>query len=165
MAHHLPVVAHADVTAPADRVRCDRFGAVLTAEACAGRTLAMKLKPGHRRSGKVMTGVARYAPCAACALGAEARVRLAVKGTPGRPEDLRIERLNFEPDPEITRAPEQPLRAADEAFLTRQGWTRQGAHWLDQHGDAYRPEAALELAARDRVYVAQQGMLSRRRAA
>lgn len=154
MARHLPVVTHADVSAPADRVRCDRFSTILTAEACAGRTLALKLKPGHVRSGRVMAGTARYAACARCALGAEARVRLALAGQPGEPEDLGLARIL--PDAPSPRAAEpRPLTPADEAFLAGQGWTPGDGRWLDQHGDAYRPDVALELAKRDRTYVVQ----------
>lgn len=150
----LPVVAHADVTAPADRVRCPTFSADLTAAACADRTLALKLKPGHRRSGRVMTGVARYAACAACPLGATARARLAIEGQPGRPPRINLNLAALAPIASAATAVAPALDAKAVETLSLFGWTRDGATWIDPHGTRFGEAAAAVIAGRERALVA-----------
>lgn len=157
----LPVL-HAEVTEPSDPVRCEVLSTTLSAKACAERTLALKIRPGHRRAGRVMAGIARYGACARCDLGSEARARLAIAGVPGRVEVLTLPDLDDGTAPE--RPAPKPLTAREEAFLERHGWTRDGARWLDQHGTSFPPHVALELAARDRVYMPTNIGTGRRRA-
>lgn len=151
---HLPVVAHADVTAPADRVRCDAFSTVLSAAACAGRTLALKVKPGHRRSGQVVTGVARFAPCARCPLGATARVRLAIAGQPGRPQRINLNLAALAPSTEPAPRTAVAVDAKGVETLSLFGWTRDGATWVDPHGTRFGEAAAAVIAGRERALVA-----------
>lgn len=158
----LPVVTHDAVESPADLVRCDRFGAVLSAAACAARSLAPQRRHGFRHH--VLAGVARYAPCAACPFGAEARRRLALAGSPGRPEVLVLRDPDNGESPPPPRRRPKPLSPRDEAFLLAHDWTRDGARWRDQHGEPYRPEVAIELAHRDCVYRTQGIGPGRRRA-
>lgn len=152
---HLPLVAHVEITAPTDRVRCPTFSADLTAAACADRTLALKLKPGHRRSGRVMTGVARYATCAGCPLGAEARARLAMKGQPGRVDRVNLNLQGLRPllieAADSARAPRQTPSAADADALLALGWTRDAAGWLDPHGQQFSDDAVARIASGERA--------------
>ena len=61
--------------------------------------------------------------------------------------------------------PPRPLAEGEETFLAAQGWTRAGARWKDQHGTAFTPLAALEIARRDRWAYIPQGIGSGRRRA
>lgn len=150
---HLPLVAHVEITAPTDRVRCPTFSADLTAAACADRTLALKLKPGHRRSGRVMTGVARYATCAGCPLGAEARARLAVKGQPGRVAHISLRHISGE-EPHAPAEKPATLTPTAVETLSLFGWSRDGATWIDPHGTRFGETAAAVIAHRERALVA-----------
>lgn len=149
-----PIVAHADISAPSDRVHCDRFATTLTAEACAGRTLAVKLRPGHTRA-VPMQGIARHAPCAGCALGAEARTRLGMKGRPGRVDavDLSAQALiplqseSFEYSRTARLAPTD----ADARALVECGWVRGERGWIDPHGQLFSDEAAARIAGHERT--------------
>ena len=76
----LPTVPHA-VAAAGDLVACGVHRATLPALACARRHVARDWR-GHR-SGRDLDSLARYPSCAGCALGAVARERLGVRGSPG----------------------------------------------------------------------------------
>lgn len=151
---HLPIVAHADISAPSDRVYCGRFATALTAEACASRTLAVKLRPGYTRA-VPMQGIARHAPCAGCALGAEARARLGMKGRPGRVDAVDLSAQALIPlqseSFEYTRAARLAPSAADAKALIECGWVRSGRGWVDPHGQWFSEEAAARIAGHERT--------------
>lgn len=83
----LPTVPHA-LAAAGDLVACDVHRATLPALACARRHVAREYR-GHR-SGRDLDSLARYPSCARCPLGAVARERLGVSGSPGVTEALRV---------------------------------------------------------------------------
>ena len=73
---------HAEITTPADRVRCPTEHAELSALGCASRHVAREYR-GHRH-GHDVAAAARHPACAGCELGAVAASRLGIPGTPGR---------------------------------------------------------------------------------
>ena len=73
---------HAEITTPADRVRCPVERAVLSALGCASRHVAREYR-GHRH-GHDVAAAARFPACAGCELGVIAAARLGIPGTPGR---------------------------------------------------------------------------------
>ena len=73
---------HAEITTPADRVRCPVEHAELSALGCASRHVAREYR-GHRH-GHDVAAAARHPACAGCELGAVAAARLGIPGTPGR---------------------------------------------------------------------------------
>lgn len=163
MIRRLPVL-HAEITAPGDVVRCEIFATDLTAQGCADRSLARLVRPG-RKQPRPGERAARYVRCARCELGAVARTRLDVRGVPGVPETLVLPDPDGGALPPPPRVPPRALTDREETFLAAQGWTRDGARWLDQHGTPFAPHSALELAKRERWSYIPQNIGSGRRSA
>lgn len=166
---HLPVLPHDAITAPGDRVRCERFSSVLSASACAARSLAVDSFGNQIRGGQKTNrdaadpgsrtrprGVARYATCATCPIGAVARDRLAITREPGRVAVMRLP--NIDSDLAITPRSTAPLSAADAATLGAIGWTMDpvGSSWRDAHGQRYTLDAARTIAQRERSTISTE---------
>lgn len=147
----LPVVAHADVTAPSDFVHCAPFSAILRAAECAARSLARKSLPGRRER---RTGPALHARCTRCEHGATTRAALGIGAKTPPVEDTGVARLSFDDEVHPPRPSAPGLTPADIETLRVFGWTRDGAAWIDPHGTRFSEAAAAIIAGRERALVA-----------
>ena len=106
----LPTAPHALASA-ADLVACADLRATLPALACARRHVARDVS-GHRYL-RAVGSLARWPVCAGCALGAVARERLGVRGTPGNvaPPTLTVPREEYRrPLGDVRAATMRPVR-------------------------------------------------------
>ena len=106
----LPTVPHALASA-ADLVACADLRATLPALACARRHVARDVS-GHRYL-RAVGSLARWPVCAGCALGAVARERLGVRGSPGSvaPPTLTVPREEYRrPLGDVRAATMRPVR-------------------------------------------------------